>query len=92
MTIKKIVLTATAVATVFAFTVPVSFAACSTGSACSIDSLQQVNPSIATCSKCKSSTDLCKCKKRKVFSETISKETSATPAKREQQHRAILAR
>ena len=67
MTIKKFVLTATAVATVFAFTVPVSFAACSTGAACPIESVQKVNPSTATCSKCKSAMDACKCKKKKSF-------------------------
>ena len=67
MTIKKFVLTATAVATVFAFTVPVSFAACSTGAACPIESVQKVNPSTATCSKCKSPMDACKCKKKKSF-------------------------
>ena len=91
MTIKKFVLTATAVATVFAFTVPVSFAACSTGAACPIDSLQKVNPTTATCSKCKSSMDACKCKKKRSFN-FFQKKTNATPAKREQQHRATLAK
>jgi len=67
MTIKKFVLTATAVATVFAFTVPVSFAACSTGAACPIDSLQKVNPNTTTCTKCKSTMDACKCKKKGFF-------------------------
>ncbi len=66
MTIKKFVLTATAAVTVFAFTVPVSFAACSTGAACPIESVK-VNPNTATCTKCKSTMDACKCKKRSLF-------------------------
>ena len=66
MTIKKFVLTATAAVTVFAFTVPVSFAACSTGAACPIESVK-VNPNTATCNKCKSTMDACKCKKRSFF-------------------------
>ena len=65
MTIKKLLLTATAVATVFAFTVPVSFAACPTGGACPIDSVQQVTPDNAVCSKCKHKKTDCKCKKVK---------------------------
>ncbi len=66
MTIKKFVLTATAVATVFAFTVPVSFAACSTGAACPIEQVK-VTPDTATCTKCKSAMDACKCKKKSFF-------------------------
>ena len=65
MTTKKFFLTATLVATVFAFTVPVSFAACSTGGACPIESVQKVTPDTATCSKCKQTEDKCKCKKAK---------------------------
>ena len=85
MTTKKFFLTATLVATVFAFTVPVSFAACSTGGACPIESVQNVTPDTATCSKCKQTEDKCKCKKAK-------KRRNATHAKREQQPRATHAR
>lgn len=67
MTIKKFLLTATAAATVFAFTVPVSFAACSTGGACPIDSPQLVTPETATCHKCKQKVQDCKCKQKKNF-------------------------
>lgn len=65
MTTKKFFLTATLVATVFAFTVPVSFAACPTGGACPVESVQKVTPDTATCSKCKQEKDKCKCKKAK---------------------------
>lgn len=67
MTIKKFLLTATAVATVFAFTVPVSFAACPTGGACPIESVQKVTPDTATCNKCKQKASNCKCKKDSFF-------------------------
>lgn len=66
MTIKKFLLTATAAATVFAFTVPVSFAACSTGGACPIEQ-QVVTPDTATCHKCKQKVNDCKCKKKSKF-------------------------
>ncbi|MCD8024104.1 MAG: S-layer homology domain-containing protein [Candidatus Gastranaerophilales bacterium] len=65
MTIRKILLTATMAATVFAFTVPVSFAACSTGGACPVESTQAVTPDTATCHKCKEKKQNCKCKKEK---------------------------
>ncbi len=67
MTIKKFLLTATAAATVFAFTVPVTFAACQTGGACPIDSQQLVTPSTATCHKCKQKMSDCKCKRTSFF-------------------------
>ena len=64
MTIKKFVLSAT-VASVFALTVPVSFAACPITSDCGCpdSTVQKVTPSTATCSKCHQSP--CKCKKTK---------------------------
>ncbi len=64
MTIKKFLLTATAAATVFAFTVPVSFAACPTGGACPVENQQMVTPDTATCNKCHKKTDDCSCKKK----------------------------
>lgn len=68
MTIKKFLLTATAAATVFAFTVPVSFAACPVGGACPVDNGQQiVTPENATCNKCKQKMSNCKCKKKHFF-------------------------
>ena len=64
MTIKKFVLGAT-VASVFAFTVPVSFAACPIDNNCGCPDpcMEKVTPENATCSKCKQSP--CKCKKHK---------------------------
>lgn len=64
MTIKKFLLSAT-VASVFALTVPVTFAACpvSNDCGCPDSSIQKVTPENATCKKCKS--DPCKCKKMK---------------------------
>lgn len=67
MTIKKILLTATAAATVFALTVPVSFAACPTGGACPIENQQLVTPENATCNKCHQKMDSCNCKKKSFF-------------------------
>lgn len=63
MTIKNFVLSAT-VASVFALTVPVSFAACPLTSDCGCpDAIQKVTPDNAVCSKCNQSP--CKCKKEK---------------------------
>ena len=77
MTIKKFFLTATAAAAVFAFTVPVSFAACSTGGACPIESVQKVTPDTATCHKCKQKKQDCKCKKVKKAKKCDPCETGA---------------
>ena len=64
MTIKKFVLCATA-ASVFALTVPVSFAACALNNDCGCpdSAVQKVTPETAVCKKCNQ--DPCKCKKQK---------------------------
>ena len=81
MSIKNFVLSAT-VASVFALTVPVSFAACPLNNdcGCSEPVVQKITPENATCSKCKKSP--CKCKKVKKQKKCDPCETgAAVPAK-----------
>ena len=64
MTIKNFVLSAT-VASVFALTVPVSFAACPVDNNCGCPEpcMEKVTPETAVCKKCNQTP--CKCKKEK---------------------------